>query len=254
MNNNSRKKSVLITALVACLVLAIGGGVFAWFSADDGVTNTFTSGTGIDEPDKKPDPENPEQGGSTDVGENDQFIIEDKWENNSQITPDSIVAKNPNVGIRQNSNPAYVFVEVENNLGDGAYFILNKNWVPVHEQADPFEGVNNAYSSGLFMYIGSNMYGNPASTEADIAAMKLLEPITTPEAKDAYTGEVFSKIYTTHDFKKLKDKATIEVKAFLASKSSEKEDISTDSAKTEIYKKAIAWKSSNNTAAATQSA
>ena len=242
--SSNKKKAVLITALAACLVLAVGGGVLAWFSAQDSVTNTLVQGNGIKEPETKPDPSDPEQGGGGNVGPADGYIIEDKWVDSSSIMPDSIVPKNPNVGIDNDSTAAYVFVEVENNLGAGSYFILNKNWKPVSGKCTEYlAGGQGAYESGLFVYIGTNPAGDAASA-GDIGAMKLLEPAANA-TKDVYTGEVFSKVYTTHNFQ-LSEAKTMNVKSFLAGASNDEEDLTSWETKTEIYNKAIQWMTSNN--------
>ena len=132
--NTGRKRTTLTVVLIACLVLAVGAGVFAWFSAQDSKTNTFVQGDGVTEPQKKPDPNNPQQGGEEPNEALDKWLIETNWKDNSAIAADSIVAKNPNVGIGKDSKDAYVFLEVENNLGDGSYFVLGDNWAPVGGQ------------------------------------------------------------------------------------------------------------------------
>lgn len=238
--SSNKRKTVLIAALAACLILAVGGGVLAWFSASDIKTNTFAQGGGVNEPDKKPDPDDPTKPGTEIPGENDHFIIETEWTDNSAISPDSIVPKNPNVGIGPSSNPAYVFVEVENNLPNSAYFILGSGWAPVdgytgnvafNETGAPAR----AYKSGLFVYIG---------TTNDMA---LLGP--TAVNVNAFTGEVFDKIYTTHDFKwdSTGAKTSISVKSFLAVANSATEYDGIDQAgKNEIVEKAKSWADNNS--------
>ena len=53
--NTGKKRTTLIVALVACLVLAVGAGVFAWFSTQDTKTNTFVANEGVIRPPVKPD-------------------------------------------------------------------------------------------------------------------------------------------------------------------------------------------------------
>lgn len=243
--SSSKRKTVLIAALAACLILAVGGGVLAWFSASDIKINTFSQGNGVNEPDKKPDPTDPTQPGTETPGANDHFIIETEWTDNSAISPDSIVPKNPNVGIGPSSNPAYVFVEVENNLPDSAYFILGKNWAPVsgYSGNTEFSGTGvptGAYKSGLFVYVG-----NPAA--AGTPEMTLLA--NGADNKTVFTGEVFDKIYTTHDFKwdSTGAKTSISVKSFLAVANSATEYDGIDQAgKSEIVEKAKSWADNNS--------
>ncbi len=235
-----RKRTGLVAALTLCCILAVGG-VFAWFSAQDSKTNTFVQGNGVTEPEKKPDPDNPEQGGGENNGDLDKWLIETNWKDNSSITADSIVPKNPNVGIGKDSKDAYVFLEVENNLGDGAYFVLGDNWAPVTGKATKFESAtfpegktDRCYTGGLFVYTGEG-----GTSEAN---MKML---AHGVSNDAYTGEAFSKIYTTKDYKFAERSATIEVKAYLAAASAEGEDMNSQTVKDEIVAKAKSWADSN---------
>lgn len=241
--NTGRKRTTLTVVLIACLVLAVGAGVFAWFSAQDSKTNTFVAGDGVTEPDKKPDPDNPEQGGTDPNEELDKWLIETNWKDNSAITPDSIVPKNPNVGIGKDSKDAYVFLEVENNLGEGAYFVLGDNWAPVTGKATKFDGAtfpegkaDRCYTGGLFVYTG-----NGGTSEAD---MKMLVH-DSAKLNDMYTGEAFDKIYTTSSYTFADANSTIEVKAYLAAASAEGEDMTSQTVKDEIVVKAKAWTQTN---------
>lgn len=223
----------------------------AWFSVTTEKTNTFIQGDGITEPDKKPDPIDPETGQGESGEDNDlgdKWIIETEWVDNSAAVPNSIIAKNPNVGIGKTSKDAYVFVEIENGLGSNAYFVLGKNWAPVTgavttynldkdvtiDQAD----YGRCYTEGLFVYVGPNSAANDESGMAELKhdAANLL---------DKYTGEVFTKIYTNNDFS-LNQSGTIEVKAFLASATAkEQEAENLEKTKKEILDKAKAWSKAN---------
>ena len=135
-----RKRTGLVVALALCCLLAVGG-VFAWFSTTTSKTNTFTQGGGITEPTEKPNPgpTNPDGGGDggTETIKPEGNIIETEWVDETGITPESIVAKNPNIGIGKGSKNAYVFVEVENALDPAnAYFVLGNKWAPVDELAN----------------------------------------------------------------------------------------------------------------------
>lgn len=237
-----RKRTGLVVALALCCLLAVGG-VFAWFSAQDSKTNTFVQGDGVTEPEKKPDPNNPQQGGEDPNEALDKWLIETNWKDNSAIAADSIVAKNPNVGIGKDSKDAYVFLEVENNLGAGAYFVLGDNWAPVTGETTKFEGAtfpegkaDRCYTGGLFVYTGKD-----GTSEAD---MKML--VHDPDGlKDKYTGEAFDKIYTTKDYKFAESNSTIKVKAYLAAASAEGEDMTSQAVKDEIVAKAKNWADNN---------
>ena len=233
-----RKRTGLVVALALCCLLAVGG-VFAWFSAQDSKTNTFVQGDGVTEPQKKPDPNNPQQGGEEPNEALDKWLIETNWKDNSAIAADSIVAKNPNVGIGKDSKDAYVFLEVENNLGDGSYFVLGDNWAPVKGKADKYNGAtfpegkaDRCYKGGLFVYVGD-------SKGADESAMEML---VHNASNDVYTGEAFDKIYTTKDYNFTSN--TINVKAYLAAASAD-EDMTTQTVKGEIIAKAKDWAQNN---------
>lgn len=244
----NRKRTGLLVALALCCILAVGGGVMAWFSAQDSKTNTFTKGEGITEPEMKPNPDTPTDPGKEPVDETDGNIVETEWNNNSPLTPGSIIPKNPNMGIGKNSKPAYVFAMVENNLPDSAYFVLGNGWKPVEGYFDEYAGPKNAaieqsaetYKNGLFVYVG------------DGTGWQMLAP--TPDtgegAKDNYTGELFDKVYTndTFDNNQINDqKNSIKVSAYFAAASvdSDYEDEGknqlNDEVKKEIEANVKAW-------------
>ena len=241
-----RKRTGLVVALALCCLLAVGG-VFAWFSAQDSKNNTFVQGNNVTEPDKKPDPTDPETGQDPSTGQNndrlDKWLVETNWKPNSAITADSVIPKNPNVGIGKDSKDAYVFLEVENNLGAGAYFVLGDNWAPVTGETTKFEGAtfpegkaDRCYTGGLFVYTGK-----VGTSEAD---MKML--VHDPDGlKDKYTGEAFDKIYTTKGYKFAEPNSTIKVKAYLAAASAEGEDMTSKAVKDEIVAKAKNWVDNN---------
>lgn len=242
----NRKRTGLLVALALCCILAVGGGVLAWFNVTDTAENVFTSGGGITDPDKEPDPDNPEKPGEENNIDGGK-VEEDKWEPSSPITPGSSVPKNPNIGIGQDSASAYVFVEVENNVGDGTYFVLNDNWMPVDADATKYNGAkgwaaihenaqdvqNKAYSSGLFVYKKGAQEGTLP------AAMMQLQP-------NSYTGEVFSKVFAGPNAVIADDgDITMNVKAYLAAASSDTEDVTSDAVKNEILAAAKAWTKTN---------
>lgn len=241
-----RKRTGLVVALALCCLLAVGG-VFAWFSAQDSKNNTFVQGNNVTEPNKKPDPTDPETGQDPSTGQNndrlDKWLVETNWKPNSAITADSVIPKNPNVGIGKDSKDAYVFLEVENNLGAGAYFVLGDNWAPVTGETTKFEGAtfpegkaDRCYTGGLFVYTGKD-----GTSEAD---MKML--VHDPDGlKDKYTGEAFDKIYTTKGYKFAESNSTIKVKAYLAAASAEGEDMTSQAVKDEIVAKAKNWVDNN---------
>lgn len=251
--NTGKKRTTLIVALVACLVLAVGAGVFAWFSAQDKVVNEFTSGDGITDPEykpvdpspDKPDPVDPDPNKPTNP-DTDGKIFEDKWVDKSAIAADSSVAKNPNIGIGKTSAPAYVFAEVENAVGNGTYFILNDNWKPVDGAAGKYDGAQGwaaihsgdqaaqgkAYTGGLFMYVGKG--------GSDMAVL-------TPQPDlGAYTGELFSRVYAGDKASIDKGAPKMTVKAYLAAASNKTENLTDPEVKAEILASAKKWVTTND--------
>ena len=175
---------------MVCLALAAGIGTYAWLTAQSSLTNTFTVGS-INKPDKKPDPDNPDQPG-TDSWDVNGNLIETKWVENSKLTPGATIAKNPNVGIGKNSDDSYVFVYVKNALvksgtaeANTPYFTLSDNWTAVSGNDEAWAakttGTDGQYISGLFMYKASANDGNPAK-------------LTAATNSSAFTGEVFSTV------------------------------------------------------------
>ena len=246
----NRKRTGLLVALALCCILAVGGGVMAWFSTTTSKDNTFVQGGGITEPTEKPTPD-PNPDGSGDGDQNKPIkptegnIIETEWVDKSGITPGSIVSKNPNIGIGKNSKNAYVFVEVENNVDNAnTYFVLGDKWAPVTGEITPFgfdkdvtipsSKHGRCYTEGLFVYVGD-------SGKADESGMAML---VAKEDISVYTGEVFDKVYANNKFQGVAGEKTITVKAYLAGASSITEDMGSQEIKDEIVAKAIAWKNS----------
>lgn len=182
---NKKKKRYGIVAALLLLVLAAGVGTYAWLSATETLSNVFTVGS-INTPEKKPDPENPDQPG-TENNDGKAYLFETKWVEKSKIVPGSSTDKNPNVGIAKGSDDAYVFIYVKNAMvkngtvaANTPYFTLNGNWKAVEGQATT--SADGKYLSGLFMYTKGTTTNEPAILSAKSAA------------KDVYTGELFSKV------------------------------------------------------------
>lgn len=181
------KKGIVAAVLACCLVVGGVAGVLAWLTATDIATNTFTVGN-FNEPTVKPDPSNPDQPGSE--ASTDGYLIETKWVPDSKILPgsDNAVDKNPNVGLGADSDPAYIFVYVENKTQaddstiatDAPVFSLNSGWEAVTGYSDlsTATGETDKYTGGLFVYGTEDSPNVMASTGAD-----------------DYTGEVFSKVH-----------------------------------------------------------
>lgn len=237
MEQQKKKRTGLVIALVACLALVGVAGVMAWYSSTSEITNNFVDGgitdpgTDPTNPDKPLKPEvtpDPEHNGHQ--GQVNGNIVENQWIEGSKVTPGSSIPKNPNVGIGTKSDSCYVFVNVKNNFTSGAHFTLNNGWKAV--EATQYKGQANECTGGLFVYVGKDVpvnTGNAAILEANPAA-------------DSWTGEVFSKVKFDADAD-LGANKTIKVSAYLvaASNKTEKIDVA------EITNAAKAWANKINT-------
>lgn len=231
MEQQKKKRTGLVIALVACLALVGVAGVMAWYSSTSQITNNFVDG-GITDPGT--DPTNPNKPLKPEVtpdpehnghkGQVDGNIVENQWIADSKVTPGSSIPKNPNVGIGKNSDSCYVFVNVKNNFTSGAHFTLNNGWKAV--QATQYKDQANEYTGGLFVYVGN---GTPVNT-GDAA---ILTPNPTA---DSWTGEVFSKVKFDADAA-LGDSKSIKVSAYLVAASNKTEQIDV----AEITDAAKAW-------------
>lgn len=155
----TNKKSILLLILALALAVAAIAGTVAWLTATDSETNTFTIGAidepkeGPDEPEKPTAPNTPDDPDEYDPQE-DGYIFEPYWKDEQEIAPGGDYAKDPYVGVGAGSEPAYIFVQVENSFeNDSVYFKLNDGWTAVAEQSKSITiGEDTYYVSGIFAY------------------------------------------------------------------------------------------------------
>lgn len=219
-----RKRRVVMVALAACLVVAGIGGTLAWFSAQSQLDNVFTVGKITDPDPETPKPDDPYTPDPIKPDDPDRDkkvngnLYEPNWDPNSKIGPGAQVAKDPWVGIGKNSEPAYVYVYVKNDIEDSgdnhAYFKIEEGWAPVNTTMIP----NSAnFVEGLFVYVGDNGL-----------KPELLVPAGDPK-EDAWTKTpLFTHVSTSSSFKLadniVDDKAgDIKVYAYVAAASNEGE-------------------------------
>lgn len=196
---NTKKKSWAIALLLICLLLAAVGGTIAWLTARDSLVNEFTVGD-FNEPTTDPDTEEPLP---PEDGEKLQgHLYEKNWDpDNAKLLPGGNVAKDPNVGIGDGSEDAYVYLYVKNPAENGAlYFKLNDNWKAVDgfvtvkegvETGDPgYEDGADYYIEGLFVYVGPS----GGDTAARLS--------TGNTGKDAWTGTLFDEVWVDEGAKK----------------------------------------------------
>lgn len=206
-----RRKGVVAAVLSLCLVLVAAAGVVAYLTSTSSLTNTFTVGEGITPP--TTDPENPEDPLDPDGDDKDKLsgnLYEKNWVPGTKIAAGQTnIAKDPQVGIGNDSEPCYVFIYVQNNTvtgnaaDTGAYFTINgAKWiaakdggcVPTSSTVD-----SNAYVDGLFIY------------STDQTSPTKLEVIGD---NDAWTGTLFDTV-SIPEGATLASPPTIEVSCFL---------------------------------------
>lgn len=229
MEQQKKKRTGLVIALVACLALVGVGGVMAWYNAQSQLTNTFTTGnikpptTDPDKPTEPIDPSNPDNPNVPNLNGN---IYEKNWVDGSVITPGSVVPKDPNIGLAPGSDDAYVFVYVKNNFADGVTFeIDNSKWAPVaNNVVDDANTGDSVYKGGLFMYTAGG--ANPVLLPSDKAPTG---------GSDVWTGPLFTHV-TASDGATISNKDTIVVSAYLVAKSNATETFTADNAKAEAVK------------------
>ena len=207
MENKKKKRYGIIAALLL-LVLAAGVGTYAWLTATQSLENVFTVGS-FGPTDKKPDPTDPEKPGDQ-TNDGKAYLFETKWVENSKIVPGTTTDKNPNVGIKNGSDDAYVFIYVKNAMvkddtaaANTPYFSLNDNWKPVDGQVTT--SAEGKYLSGLFMYAKGATDDKPVALPAKSAT------------EDVYTGELFSKVVFpgSLDGSMVATKPTMKVSAYI---------------------------------------
>lgn len=196
---SSKKKTVTIAVLVACLLLAAIGGTIAWMTAQDSLTNQFVVGD-FSDPDTDPtDPDNPLPNDPTKVN---GHLYEPSWVNKSKLLPGSTIPKDPMVGTGDDSEDAYVYLYVKNNATnpDNIYFILNNEWEAVDGQAfetnvgkdDPgyVDDTTKYYKGGLFRYKyvldgkdGANAWTTKAFTDVHVKESATTEGLVATGSK-----------------------------------------------------------------------
>lgn len=216
---SSKKKTVTIAVLVACLLLAAIGGTIAWLTVHDNLTNQFTVGN-FGDPTTNPDPENPGKGDDDDEIDDDDktngslsgHLYEPSWSSTGdhKILPGGTYDKDPYVGMKATSEDAYVYIYIKNNapIQDKLYFLLNDGWEAVTSsdkinddyeakattvETDDPEGATNEledsngakyYSSGLFKYTAGLTGKNATTTDVWTTAPLFSDLLVKHDAND----------------------------------------------------------------------
>lgn len=191
------KKVIVAIAIILVLALLATAGTIAWLTKTSTITNTFTVGS-FTVP--TTDPTDPTKTVSLEGN-----ICEPNWNKDAdhKLIPGNEYNKDPYVGIGAGSEDAVVYVKVENNIPNNAYFTINSKWEAVDGYATAVTGngiPDNTYKSGIFKYT---------------------DVLTASSTADVWTeSPVFSKIVTSpdanaEDFVPATGEPTVVVKAFL---------------------------------------
>lgn len=126
------KKAKKALLLVLCAVLLVGAsvaGTVAYLTSKDDITNTFTVGNV--EIELKEYKVNPQTGVKT---EEEVDKLEDL-----ELVPGRTIYKNPFIKVDANSESCWLFVKIENNLGDAVTINGMTNWTAVDGYAGYYQ-------------------------------------------------------------------------------------------------------------------
>lgn len=123
------KKAKKVLALLLCAVLLVGAsvaGTLAYLTDNDNATNTFTVGkVDIDLKEYEVDAQTGlKTTTTTDAGLTDLELV-----------PGRTIQKNPFITVASDSETCWLFVKIENNLGDAVTINGLTNWTPVDGHA-----------------------------------------------------------------------------------------------------------------------
>lgn len=172
----TNKKTVGTLVIVGALVSSTLMGTLAWLSAKSELTNIFVVGQidKIDENENGPvDPDNPYVDPDapdtpidipTDNPETEEDetaakltdnLMEPNWTPNSKLVPGNTIAKDPYVGVGEESEASYAYLYVSNTMptGEAVYFSINDGWTCVEgTEVTDTQGNVIGYADGLFRY------------------------------------------------------------------------------------------------------
>lgn len=224
---SSKKKTVTIAVLVACLLLAAIGGTIAWLTTQDSLTNSFTAGKidpvdpGDDGPDDKPIPDEIED---PDIDKKlSSNLYEPSWDPDSKLMPAVSIAKDPYVGVGAGSEPAYVYVYVTNSMvnNNHVYFAINDGWSAVENKTKSvLVGGETMYISGLFKYNAgldaSDATGNDWTEKAlfdEIVVSENADQLDFRESDGTTVGKIVVQAYLHQMYKDADQSQDLETEA-----------------------------------------
>ena len=152
----TKKLVIAVIALSLALICAIGGTLAFLVAKTDPVTNTFTYGeitislweNVLDE-----------DGNVTDVKDYDGIEY-------GKIVPGDEVNKNPTVTVSEGSEPCYVYVLIENQLGDAASYDID---------ASKWEEIGESGNKRLYRYRVGDGIVNAADADKNLEVFGKLE-------------------------------------------------------------------------------
>lgn len=134
------KKILALLLCAALLVVASVAGTLAYLSDNDTATNTFTVGN--------VEIELKEFEVNKQTGEQTQIQVDNLED--LELVPGRTIKKNPFILVDGNSEDCWLFVKIENNLGDAITITGLTNWIPV-------EGHSGYYQYKTTVAAGANI-------------------------------------------------------------------------------------------------
>lgn len=146
------KNAKKIIALLLCAVLLVAGsvaGTLAYLTSKTGpVNNTFSAGNvaiTLDEADvneygkllyKVTDAEGKEVLDTLENPTEDSVLADRVTENKYKLIPSQTYVKDPTIKVSEGSEDCWVFVKIENGLGNDATITMNSGWTKVAENSN----------------------------------------------------------------------------------------------------------------------
>lgn len=152
MKKSTSKKSIVSLLLVCLLLVGAVAGTLAWLTAEDSLTNQFVVGN-VEEPTTPPeDPAIPDDPADPWDPEQDGYLWEPSWVNNSKVTPGATIDKDPYVGLGAGSEASYAYINIANGFGANVYFTLEEGWSALDDAQSVEINEVTYYYAGTFKY------------------------------------------------------------------------------------------------------
>ena len=173
------KKAKKILALLLCAVLLVAAsvaGTLAYLTDNDTTTNTFTVGkVDIELQEYEVDP----QTGKKTETETVVQKLEDL-----ELVPGRTIQKNPFITVASNSESCWLFVKIENNLGNAVTITGMEDWTPV-EDHDGYYMYKETVAAGAKIDVFKSVIVATSQTEATLNAIANKNIVITAYAVQA---------------------------------------------------------------------